>query len=299
MCEQKWRGGIFKGHARHALIVAVSLWFGAANAQVGETLRLLEQNPISDEQNGFMEPSGLSLSHNGHRLLSVSDGTGAVFVLDLDGSLIDRESFQIPTLDLEGITMRDGNTALAVQERTTTLLLLDLLGKQVISEHPLTEMAGYGRLKSLNKSKPKNKSLEGVTVDPNSGQVYVVFENDPRLLISISSDLTRILNIWKLSPQIGFKSEHADEETLDVSGVAFDPDTGKLWIVSDRGKSIFVFDPKTESSETFSLSYHHKGDKKFIKHAEGIALDPIGQKILLSTMMAQSRICSFLKCRVS
>ncbi|MEM7321088.1 MAG: SdiA-regulated domain-containing protein, partial [Pseudomonadota bacterium] len=130
---------------------------------------------------------------------------------------------------------------------------------------------------------PPNKGLEGITVDPLSGTIFVVVEGRPRLLISISPDLSKILDATLLSRELGFTSPHADDEDLDVSGLAWSAETSDLWIVSDTGRRGFIFDPAQRTTKAFDLAYARDGETKTIKNAEGIALDEAGERLFILT----------------
>ena len=68
----------------------------------------------------------------------------------------------------------------------------------------LSAMKNYKRIKEHFTSNITNKGLEGITINPKSGSLFVVKEGQPGLLIEISSDLSTILDAKLLTPLNGF-----------------------------------------------------------------------------------------------
>ncbi|WP_380055105.1 SdiA-regulated domain-containing protein [Falsihalocynthiibacter sp. SS001] len=260
-------------------VIAFCVVAQLAMAQDNSTLRFIEKHKIYDGSNGFKEPSGLAFRAG--ELLSVSDNAGAIYTLDAEGSINEKASFEIPAKDLEGITLLDDDIALVVEEERTRVLTVNLVKRRVIAETSLSDMTGADRVAALRTNTPKNKSLEGITVDRSNGVIYVVTEAEPRLLLSIAPDLSEIMDIWLLSEQVGFSVEGIEDSALDVSGITVSPSTGNLWIVSDQARTLFEFNLTNSKTKSYPLKYQNHGKTYQIKHAEGIAIDPEERRIYI------------------
>ncbi len=240
----------------------------------GQELNLVDSFKIRNEDKGFSEPSGLSRSSNDGRFWSVSDADARLHLLEADGTIVN--AFHLPKVsgtDLEGVASRPDGSVVLVQEKAWTLVVVEPGEPPTVERFALREMSGFASVAPLLEGNPANKGPEGITTDPVTGSVFVVIEGQPRLLLEISEDLTEILNATMMTSEMGFVAPHADDEKLDLSGLAWSQSSGSLWILSDTGRRIFVFDLKTRSVDPIDLVYEHKGKKKTIRNAEGIALD--------------------------
>ena len=92
----------------------------------------------------------------------------------------------------------------------------------------------------------------------------------------------------------GFISDRVNDDELDVSGLAWSASSGVLWILSDKGRQIFLYNPEKRTAETIELTYMKDGDRKVVKHPEGIALDePNGLLYILTDVAEKSRLYVF------
>ena len=275
--------------------LAVSLPAWADGSQASE-LQLIDSYKIRDKSAGFSEPSGLSLSSVQNYYWAVSDAEARLHLLESDGRI--KNAFELPELngtDLEGVAARPDGSVLLIQERDRSLIHLETGDPPELSVFQLRHMNGYEALAPLLSNNPKNKGPEGITVNPATGTVYVAVEGRPRLLITISPDLGTILSVTSLTAEMGFYSPHANDENLDVSGLAWSKSSGRLWMLSDTGRRIFVFDPVNETVKPIDLRYSKKGKSATLKRAEGIAIDEgEGHLLVLTDDSKKSKLYVFL-----
>lgn len=270
--------------------IAMMLIAGAAGAETAD-LTLLERHRISSPSLDFLEPSGLALVPDGQSLLSISDGSKHVYRLSLRGDVSLAWPSQTPIDDPEGITFATDGSVIVVSEDTRTLTVLDPNTGATLSNHPLAKMKGFGNLESILANNPLNRGTEGVAIDPDTGRVFVVIENTPRLLLTLSADLTEILDWAELTKDAGFVSPYAKDKKLDVSGLAFGTGQNQLWIVSDTGRSLFIYDLVQKTAQRVGLTYagDDDGDDKIktVKNAEGIVVDFDTKKLYVVTDFGQ------------
>lgn len=255
----------------------------AAMADCGHpSIRFLKSDRIADKASGFSEPSGLSLAEEADQLLSVSDNTSALFMLDLDG----RHDTPLDTIvaaeDLEGVVVDTvGNRILAVSESAAGILVIDSQsgGSELVL---LADMVGYKPIRKIFETSPSNDGLEGIAIDPKRDRVYLLKEKRPRLLLELSRGLTEILRVRELTPALGFVDDYHSDRHLDVSGLTLDAPTGCLWIVSDRSERLFLFDPVLDSpTRSYSLGWLDGDKPRKVPHAEGVAQDARSERLYI------------------
>jgi uncharacterized protein YjiK len=139
--------------------------------------------------------------------------------------------------------------------------------------HAVQDMRGFAAVANLFGAIRSNNGLEGITVDGETGEIYMIKEKTPRLLIRVSSDLTTILGAVKLTEENGFACPGIEDAKLDVSDVTYDPDRKTLWILSDTGSCVFLLDPKTGTAQSLPLTGFDDGSGKPIRNPEGLALN--------------------------
>nr|WP_254439101.1 SdiA-regulated domain-containing protein [Ruegeria arenilitoris] len=236
----------------------------------------------------------MSLSNAEGFLWSVSDAEPKLHLLGIDGVL--GNSFQLPSLagsDLEGVASRRDGSVLLLQETDRSILVVQPTDPIQLTRVPLASLKGYPAAVELLVGNPLNKGPEGITVDPDTGRVFVVIEGQPRLLLVVSPDLTEIQEVILLDRGSGFVSDRVNDDELDVSGLAWSV-SGVLWILSDKGRQIFLYDPETRKADTIELTYMKNGDRKVVKHPEGIALDEAkGLLYILTDDAEKSRLYVF------
>ena len=231
---------------------------------------------------GLNEPSGLCLTHDKAGFWTISDDTKAIFRLSIE---IQSKpvSFPIEEKGLEGITMtQNGDYLLAVKEETNEILKLHSDCLALHSRHPLATMLGYEKVQKEFRDSNKNKGLEGITLHTRSGTVLTIKEGDPGLLIEISENLTHIQNVIPFRQENGFIHPDLDQHAIDYSDLCYDKKRDLLWIVSDKGRCIFLYNHGSNKvMQKLDLIYQKDGKNKTIPKAEGIAIDPSGGKLFI------------------
>ncbi len=274
--------------------IAFLAWIELAHAD-NPGLTLIASFKVADKSEGFSEPSGLSLSNAEGFLWSVSDAEPGLHLLGTDGVL--GNSFKLPSLagsDLEGVASRKDGSVLVLQETDRSILVVHPTDPIQLTTIPLTSLKGYSDAAELLVGNPLNKGPEGITVDPDTGRVFVVIEGQPRLLLVLSPELTDIEEIIPLDREAGFMSDRVGDDELDLSGLAWSRSSRSLWIVSDKSRQIFVYNPKSKSVKSISLTFTEDGKQKEVKHPEGIALDETrGLLYILTDDAKKSRLYVF------
>jgi uncharacterized protein YjiK len=79
-----------------------------------------------------------------------------------------------------------------------------------------------------------------LTFDPRKGSFLALVERDPRLLIEIPADLRVLRSLRHLGADSGIETEGED-----ISGITWDQHRDTLWIASDTGRRVFLYDPRT------------------------------------------------------
>lgn len=268
---------------RFCCLIGFVAWLFASPALAEEMgLLLIDSHKIQDESRGYSEPSGLSSSSMAGLFWSISDAEAKLHLLETDGSI--HSSLRLPEAlgyDLEGVAARPDGSLLLLQERDWNLVVVQPNGTRQATRYPLRQMRGFSSLAGVLNGNPKNKGPEGLTVDPETGVVFVAIEAQPRLLLEISSDLSEIRAATELKSEMGFQSPEAKDEDLDVSGLAWSQEMKTLWILSDTGRRVFVFDPSQNRARPLKLSYEVDGKTKTVKNAEGIALDEKNDRLFI------------------
>lgn len=252
-----------------------------ATAAAGPTdipvLHFEDSQKISVREIGFSEPSGLAIGDDGKTLWSISDDTPALFQISASGEVVEAVPLGKHLDDLEGIALDTAtNRVLAVRERSTEILSVDLVDSGTVARHPLNQMEGYGAVAEFFEGDGRENGLEGIAVDPADGSLWLVKERAPRLLLNISGDLDRIVFARILSAEIGFIDDNTGDKALDVSGIAVDPGREAFWIVSDTGERLFQTDRTGAVRGSYPLLWEADGKTHALKNAEGVTLGADG-----------------------
>lgn len=247
-------------------------------------LEFLSAVPIGDTKAGFREPSGLTLHPPTGELWSVSDDSRRFFRIGSDGGVeLVPEAVQ-GMKDMEGVTFLASGRMAAVQEAGNEFLILDPVTGETHHRQQLSDMDGYSSVKRLlDKGKTKGRGIEGLAADDRSGTLFAVREAEPRLLLEVSGDLQRVVDVKELTPDMGFDVDGVREKELDVSGLCHDPRRARLWISSDTGQCVFLYDPVAATAICLPLKYERDGKRKPVKNAEGVALNAAGTRLHIVT----------------
>ncbi len=241
-------------------------------------LTFIEDYNIYNSDLGPTEPSGLDLRRGSSSLWIVSDGEKRLYEFDLSGKRLRDHWYSTAFRNLEGIAeTRDGKNVLALSEDRTEIVLVDL-ETGIAQRHKLTGMKGAYKIPLFGY---RNDGLEGITFDQDDSTIYVIKERNPRLLINISSDLSEILSVAKLTASDGFARDGVSDRELDVSGLAMDPIRKGIWILSDTGRAVFFRDSITKQAQVFPLTYSR--DHMPLNNPEGVAVSLNGDELYVVT----------------
>ena len=238
-------------------------------------LHLENSRKIRDQNAGLMEPSGLACDARTGRLWTVNDGESRLFELDANGTVLSAIDLHASRGDYEGVAgLPNGHLAMVCEQRSK-VVVVDPADGSIVVERRLSEMSGAEDLPSrLLDDEAGNDGLEGITFNPESGTLIALVERNPRLLIEIAADLSAVVFMRKLEPSSGIGTDGED-----ISGLAWDRHRRKLWIVSDTGRRIFLFDPVDGKATSRKLK--RKG--KSVKGAEGVAVSSDGETLFVVT----------------
>jgi uncharacterized protein YjiK len=191
---------------------------------------------ISSHHLNVPEPSGLCLSKDKKSLYTVSDASGDIYNISLDGKLL--RKLNLNANDPEGIALDSlQNFFWIAEESGRQIKQVDMQGN-VKTSFPLDLAAG------------SSSGLEGIAAAPD-GHIWLVHEKNPRSLLKLNS----MLNI-----EIEFNPKTAS----DYSGLCSDTLSGRFWILSDQDEMLFLWDESEGVLEKYSIN---------IKKAEGLAID--------------------------
>ena len=246
-------------------------------------LELLEHYPIRDVAIGLNEPSGLALNRSGSKLYTVSDDTKAIFNLNLQGKFIANSSFLVELNDLEGLALTsDDNEIIVVQESSNSVVRFDIANRKEIRRTPLSAMKNYDQISNHFRNEAHNKGLEGITINFSNDHIFVIKEGKPGLLIELDSECKTILNYCVLNEKCGFKHPRVKPKKLDFSGLSYDHSRDAIWIASDKGECIFQFDwHQQRVLNCLDLPHHSQGPSERVRKSEGIAFDPLNQRLYI------------------
>ncbi|MBO9475869.1 SdiA-regulated domain-containing protein [Shimia sp. R10_1] len=266
------------------LLVFGFFMFVSVGSSKGETLKLLDSFEVRDKHKGYSEPSGLSPSSVEGLFWTVSDADAKLHLLTSDGDL--KNAFHLPENlggDLEAVASRPDGSVLLVQERDWAITVLKPTSPISLERILVRRMSGFGRYAHLFRANPSNKGPEGIAVDSETGTVFLAIEGEPRVLLTLAPELNEIVNATVLSQDKGFASVKAKDGELDISGLAWSQFSNTLWMLSDTGKCVFVFDPKTNTAERIDLKFHKAGEKIWVKNAEGVVVDEEARRMFILT----------------
>lgn len=268
---------------RFPALAVIVLTAAAGSLSAQTALEFVAARNIASEDLGLLEPSGLAVDPGTGALWIADDDAETLFRLSGDGSgPIETRPFDHG--DIEGLSIGPApRTLLAVIEDRYALVPLDLAGGQESDPVPLAVMRDFDQVAPLFDGFDPDKGLEGVTVDAATGQVYVAKEASPRLLLRLASDLSAIERAWVLSPERGFALPGVKDKKLDIAGLAHDPQRGAIWMVSDAGQAVFLFDLATGRARAIPIRAADGAGLPDLSDMEGIALDPSGAHLLVVT----------------
>lgn len=167
---------------------------------------------VSTRSLAVAEPSGLCLAPDGQSLYTVSDETGLVYRIDLEGRTLGFLPFTGE--DLEGICLDPaGQGFWLCEERRRQAVHISAEGT-VIARYPV-DLGGAA-----------NSGLEGIAFD-GTGTLCVLNEKEPGLLLRRQAADGR----WTRE-ELHFAPDYSD--------LCWDADRQGLWVLSDEDEALFL-----------------------------------------------------------
>lgn len=198
------------------------------------------------------EPSGLALSADGKSLWTVSDETGKVYQLDLQGAVL--REIDVSGEDLEGVATASSNHLWLAEERQRVLLQVDFDGNVLLRRNVSVEQNEL------------NAGLEGVTINSHNGNIYVVNERLPKVLLTLDKSGSVV-------------STRPIDYLKDLSGIDYDTTDSTLWLVSDESQQVVHCDLAGLKLEAYDIN---------VKQAEGIAVNRADSLLYIVSDPAES-----------
>ncbi len=168
--------------------------------------------PVEVYDTPFAEPSGLAYNAQTTTLFTNNDGSlSNIYEISTSAELLN--TITVNGDDFEGIAFSlDYDTIFVVEEANWKVIMYDLLGVK-IGEIEVEHTPG------------QTNGLEGITVDPQTGHLFVLAEKSNPALIEITVD-----GIELNRTELDFSS--------DVSGITIHPVWNTLFIVSDEASTL-------------------------------------------------------------
>jgi uncharacterized protein YjiK len=199
---------------------------------------------VTSKTLSVQEPSDLALSYEKTSLWTVSDSTGYVYRLSLNGDI--EKVLTIDGNDPEGICVISSQVLAVVFENKSHIVFYDTSGNKL-------------KTSDLNISSSFNIGLEGITYNQNTGHYFVVNEKSPTVIFEIDAGFN-IVDTVELNL------------TNDLSGIFYEQNENVFWIISDESKFLGKFD----TSFNLLISYELP-----LKQGEGVAVDYANKLIYL------------------
>ncbi len=234
-----------------------SLFFAGDCSRRKPAPRLERLEMIRKHKLAIEEPSGLTFTSSNNALLTVSDKTNNIYKISLTGGV--QKTFPYTGYDVEGITSAGKTSGMwIVEERVRDVVYLNNRGDVVYQFH--VDIAKHR----------DNVGLEGIAYNPSNEHLYLLNEQNPGLLIEtdLSGNILRKNKLNFANDYAGIFYEKKDnclwivsDESRSVScctldgklikgysinvikpeGIAVNPVTKEIYIVSDATGELYVF----------------------------------------------------------
>ena len=214
----------------------------SANAQA-QKLKPTKLSLATKTRLDIPEPSDAALDEGKNALWIVSDN-GLLFKTRLDGTII--KTAPVRGYDFEGV-FQQGQFVYVMEERMRRIYKFDTATMMQEGTYSIPYLGG------------RNKGFESLTYNPVRNVYITITEKDPSVLYELTQDFV-------------VKNEVPLTDYPDVSSATFH--NGKLWILSDEGRSVSRVNPATyvrEAVYTFPIA-----------NPEGVFFDANGVLNILS-----------------
>jgi len=217
--------------------------------------------------------SGITYCCQSKTLFMITNRPTTVYEIDKAGICLRK----IPLTgfnDTEGIVYLDGKRFAVIEENEHNLNIIEV-------DNNTEELDRSNVIKSLrvNLKKKDNKGFEGIAYDNMEKCFYLVNENRPMQLISISGLLSNKKSM-EISIEPDFKASKLFMD--DLSGLHFDPVTRHLLFLSDEAKLVSEVSLDGKTISFLELEKSFSGLKDDVPQAEGIAMDDAGNIYICS-----------------
>lgn len=255
-------------HALLALVLALSAFCAAAAPPPDAPLagyRLQVQTRVAGVQDNL---SGLAYDARSGHVLAVVNRPAQLLVLDRAGKVLRRIDLH-GFLDTEGVAVLGGDRVAVTEEAVNRIAIFRL-------PPPGTDRVDHAdaHVLQLDLFKHGNNGFEGLAYDARSNCLWLVKEKAPRGLYTVCGPGTRALVI---SDRSGWLAR-IDAGT-DLSGIAVDPASGHLLLLSDESKRITEIDRRGRLIAHCALG---GPGEPVPPQPEGIVLDGHGHLYLVS-----------------
>jgi len=231
------------------LIIAIS-----CNSEKEDNMTKLY--PVAVYSVNIPETSDLSFGSSTDILYTVSDRTAKVYKITTQGKVLSELSYT--GSDLEGVSYVGNQFLYVAEERLRTVFKLDLQGNKIEQKAIPVE------------KNDENQGLEGISYATFNKHFYILNEKNPALLIETDENLN-VLNsyllsfandysgicvdnvnqqLWIVSDESAsvtkctMKGELIESYRIPVSnpeGIAFNPLTNDLYVISDTEARLYLF----------------------------------------------------------
>jgi uncharacterized protein YjiK len=213
-------------------------------------------NPVEVYAVSIPETSDLSFGSSTDILYTVSDRTAKVYKITTQGKVLSELSYT--GSDLEGVCYVENQFLYVAEERLRKIIKLDLQGNQ-LGDKPISV--------GIN---DENQGLEGISYATFNKHFFILNEKNPGLLIETDENLNVLKSyqlsfandysgicvdnvnqqLWIVSDESAsvtkctMKGELIESYRIPVSnpeGIAFDPENGQVYIISDTEARLYLF----------------------------------------------------------
>ncbi|MDT3696195.1 MAG: SdiA-regulated domain-containing protein [Ignavibacterium sp.] len=196
-------------------------------AVVTDTKTINKIFPLEEYNLDIPEPSGITYNSKNNTLMVVSDGESNIYEIAFNGAILN----SIPTSgsDMEGITLsKNCDTIFVVEEKKKLVTAFDLSGNKITSF-------------SVNVSTSDNHSLEGISLNILTNELFVINEKNPQMILKFLNKQ----ELWRKS--IAY--------TLDISDICYDETSNCIWIISDESKRILKLSTTGELLKEWEIPF--------------------------------------------
>lgn len=218
--------------------------------------------------------SGITYNLDTNTLFAVVNSPELLLELSLEGDVLRRISLQ-GFDDTEGLTyLGEGHYAITEESRRCIVIIDSLDGVDVL------ERDMYRSIAIPFAFTKRNRGFEGITVDRQTGSLYVVNEKRPRSLLQVDGLLDPAqININFSTP---WDLESRTLGKTDLAGLQFVAETNHLLILSEESKRLTEVDTEGNAYGYLELGGGDAGLDEAIEQPEGVTVDADGNIYILS-----------------